>query len=321
MSDSHGHCDAFLPIIGILCVDIAQPLQNLHGNEVHSYLAASYVKYLETAGAKVIPIWNNSPRVYYEEIMNKINGILLPGGAIYFNKKYCKKELTNDSYSSAQHIYDIAVQLNRKGKYFPLWGTCLGFQLMLTHSAGVEDVRQDCQPMNCSRAIKFEDEKVLQQSKLFANISQDMREKMSQQPFGFHFHKYCITKQRLEMFKIAKLWRVLATNEDENGLEFISIVEHKEFPFFGAQFHPERVMFEHMGPQDHCHHCISCFKLNQYFARFFVDQCSKSDNRFANYDDELRHSIYNFPSIYTAPLKLHWQHCFLFKADVDYKSN
>uniref|UniRef100_A0A1I8NU22 Folate gamma-glutamyl hydrolase n=1 Tax=Stomoxys calcitrans TaxID=35570 RepID=A0A1I8NU22_STOCA len=171
MSDSHGHCDAFLPIIGILCVDIAQPLQNLHGNEVHSYLAASYVKYLETAGAKVIPIWLQ------------------------------------------RHKFDIRIQ----GEVFP--------------------------------------------------------------------------------------------------------PPKKIFPFFGAQFHPERVMFEHMGPQDHCHHCISCFKLNQYFARFFVDQCSKSDNRFANYDDELRHSIYNFPSIYTAPLKLHWQHCFLFKADVDYKSN
>ncbi|XP_075163458.1 lethal (3) 72Dr [Haematobia irritans] len=315
---SHGYGDKFVPVIGILCMDIAQALQQMFGNENHSYLAVSYVKYLETAGAKVIPIWNNRPRTYYESIMNKINGILLPGGAIFFNKKYCTKDLTNDSYLSSKYIFDIAVELNRKGKYFPLWGTCLGFQLILTHSSGMADIRQDCQSMNASMAIKFEDAEVLQESKLFQNIALDIVEKMIKQPFGFHFHRYCITKGDLEMFKISNQWRVLALNQDEKGLEFISIVEHKEFPFFGAQFHPERVIFEYMGPQDHCHHCLSCFELNQYFAKFFVSQCCKSHQRFTSYEEEIRHSIYNFSSTYTAPFKLHWQNCFLFKDDADY---
>lgn len=124
---------------------------------------------------------NNRPRAYYEQIMAKINGygkyvlnyihiqipythintfsILLPGGAIFFNQKYCTQDLRNDTYQSSKHIYDIAEESNRKGKYFPLWGTCLGFQLILTHSAGVEDVRQDCVFMNCSLPVKFEDDK------------------------------------------------------------------------------------------------------------------------------------------------------------------
>lgn len=61
----HLNADVCLPIIGILCVDIAQALQQLYGSENHSYLDAAYVKYLEAAGAKVIPIWQVDVGVIY----------------------------------------------------------------------------------------------------------------------------------------------------------------------------------------------------------------------------------------------------------------
>jgi gamma-glutamyl hydrolase len=31
---------------------------------------------------------------------------------------------------------------------------------------------------------------------------------------------------------------------DQNGLEFISTLEAKEFPFYGTQYHPEKNSFE-----------------------------------------------------------------------------
>jgi gamma-glutamyl hydrolase len=37
-----------------------------------------------------------------------------------------------------------------------------------------------------------------------------------------------------------KYFRVIATNKDENGIKFISIVESKLYPFYGVQFHPEK---------------------------------------------------------------------------------
>ena len=33
-------------------------------------------------------------------------------------------------------------------------------------------------------------------------------------------------------------------NTDQEGLEFISAMEHKSLPFFGTQFHPEKNAFE-----------------------------------------------------------------------------
>lgn len=47
----------FTPVIGIMCIDIATALQKTYGEEYTSYIAASYVKYLESAGARVVPIW------------------------------------------------------------------------------------------------------------------------------------------------------------------------------------------------------------------------------------------------------------------------
>ena len=66
------------PIIGIL----AQECQPHFPVEIcsTSYIAASYVKYIESAGARVVPVLINQPEEYYRIIFNSTNGILMPGG-------------------------------------------------------------------------------------------------------------------------------------------------------------------------------------------------------------------------------------------------
>lgn len=55
------------PIIGVVAQETGSP-------EVYSYIAASYVKFIEGGGARVVPIWINKPRKYYKHIMKRING-------------------------------------------------------------------------------------------------------------------------------------------------------------------------------------------------------------------------------------------------------
>lgn len=40
-------------------------------------------------------------------------------------------------------MVDIAIDLNNQGQYFPLWGTCLGFQAMAIALAGNNSLRTD----------------------------------------------------------------------------------------------------------------------------------------------------------------------------------
>jgi gamma-glutamyl hydrolase len=46
----------------------------------YSYIATSYVKYIQMSGAQVIPIFGFSNKSYFDEILPKINGVLFPGG-------------------------------------------------------------------------------------------------------------------------------------------------------------------------------------------------------------------------------------------------
>ena len=68
------------PIIGILAQELPNSLQESY-NET-SYIGAAYVKYIEAAGARVVPILINQDDEYYELMFNSTNGLLIPGGAV-----------------------------------------------------------------------------------------------------------------------------------------------------------------------------------------------------------------------------------------------
>ncbi|KAL2720762.1 chitobiosyldiphosphodolichol beta-mannosyltransferase-like [Vespula squamosa] len=73
------------PIIGILSQELSYGLNRTTEGHYKSYIAASYVKFIESAGARVVPIWIGKNEVYYRNILRKLNGVLWPGGATYFN--------------------------------------------------------------------------------------------------------------------------------------------------------------------------------------------------------------------------------------------
>ena len=47
--------------------------------------------------------------------LNKLNGVLFPGGAGNY------REIGN-------YIYEFAIKENDAGRFYPIWGTCLGFE-------------------------------------------------------------------------------------------------------------------------------------------------------------------------------------------------
>jgi gamma-glutamyl hydrolase len=83
-----------------------------------SYIIDSYVQFLESAGARVVPLIYDG--VLEEELakLDKLNRVLLPGGNAD-GADYC-------SFVSA--ILEKAKDMNDKGIYFPVWAICLGFE-------------------------------------------------------------------------------------------------------------------------------------------------------------------------------------------------
>lgn len=62
------------PIIGILAQETSYALEQVYPGKYKSFIAASYVKFVEGGGARVVPIFIDKPKEYYKGIMKKVNG-------------------------------------------------------------------------------------------------------------------------------------------------------------------------------------------------------------------------------------------------------
>ncbi|KAH8365448.1 hypothetical protein KR093_000872 [Drosophila rubida] len=325
MKRSDGMESAHNPHIGVMCMDMAKSLEKHLGVGIwHSYLPVSYVKQLESVGAVVIPIWIGRERAYYEAIMQLVNGVLLPGGAVLLDDKKPPEHphLTNDCVTAARHIYEIAMAKNAAGEYFPVWGTCLGFQLMMINAAGTKEVRTTCRKPRFE-ALPLQLSRDYAESQLFAGQPDELAQEMGREPFACHQHRYCITESELRHYKLHEDWHVLATRDDEdNAPRFVTLIEHRKYPIAGAQFHPEKVAYELLfAKPDNCResHTAECIKLAQHFANFFVSACRRNANRFASAEQQACHMICNWQPVFCGKfIHSHWLECYLFKQHVDY---
>ncbi|KDO36288.1 hypothetical protein CISIN_1g028817mg [Citrus sinensis] len=68
------------PVIGILSHPGDGASGRLNNSKNASYIAASYVKFVESAGARVIPLIYNEPEEILFEKLKLVNGVLLTGG-------------------------------------------------------------------------------------------------------------------------------------------------------------------------------------------------------------------------------------------------
>lgn len=122
--------NGYKPIIGVM----TQPTEVAHdaveagpavsearvtAGKKGEYIAASYIKFVEAAGGRAVPIHYTADTATLTSLAKSVNGILLPGGGV---------SLSNSSvyYQAGQALYNAAVEFNDAGEHFPIWGTCLG---------------------------------------------------------------------------------------------------------------------------------------------------------------------------------------------------
>ncbi|XP_065074466.1 gamma-glutamyl hydrolase-like isoform X2 [Ochlerotatus camptorhynchus] len=296
------------PVIGVLAQEMSYSLAAKYEEDYESYIAASYVKFVEGAGARVVPIWINKPREYYEDILPKLNGVLLPGGATWFNQ-------SNGYADAGRHIYDVAEEINIQGGFLPLWGTCLGFELLTYLAANGDEHRAHCSSNNQGLPLDFKSD--FRKSRMFGETPDEIIEILASEPVTPNFHQYCVTEKNFSAYGLDREWRVMSTNQDWNGLEFISTIEHKVLPFYGIQFHPEKNIYEWVRNKN-ISHTSNAIKASQYFADFFVNEARKSGQSFQSEVEIDRHVIYNFPMTFTGLKKSAFEQCYLFEGNVGY---
>ncbi|OWF39743.1 Gamma-glutamyl hydrolase [Mizuhopecten yessoensis] len=274
-------CDGKLngrPVIGVLAQS-CDPIDRDYGD---TYIPSTYVKWLESGGAMVVPIRVKENDLYYETIFKSINGVVFPGGGVNILTSYFAK--------AAKLLYNMALKANDKGDYFPLWGTCQGFQQLTVLTSGQDLLShlhaQRMMPLNLTSGFG--------QSRLFADLPTDILTSLTLFNVTANHHNWGLSPKTFSQNQaLQSFYRALSTNVADNGKDFISTFEAIKYPIYGVQWHPEKVPYD-WDLNDALSHTKRGVKVTQYFADFFVEECRKSDHQFPDINTQLSTVISNY---------------------------
>eukprot|EP00112_Aurelia_sp_Birch-Aquarium-sp1_P021561 Seg584.3 transcript_id=Seg584.3/GoldUCD/mRNA.D3Y31 product="Gamma-glutamyl hydrolase" protein_id=Seg584.3/GoldUCD/D3Y31 len=287
------------PIIGILSQEMSPHLLPTDSKGA-SYIAASYVKYIESAGGRVVPILTTMSKLEIENIFRSINGLLYPGGdAPLFKSRY---------FNNSALLYTLAKKANARGDFFPIWGTCLGFQALSSIVAGKQVVsRSDATdlilPLNLTNYGVH--------SRMLKDAPQGLINMLAKERLTYNFHHNCVTPDTfVNNKKLKKAFKVVSYNNDVNGKTFISTMEGINQPFYGTQWHPEKNCFE-WSLERNIAHSKDAVSVTQYFADFFVNEARKSQHSFDSEEEANKYLIYNYSPVYTGDAG-HFEQCYVF---------
>lgn len=274
------------PVIGILTQMVSDEVMKPFGS---TYIPASYVKYTESGGSRVMPIRLTLSNAEYEEIFKRINGLLLIGGAV---------DLVASDYARvAKLFYKLALAANDAGDFFPIWGTCMGMQLLTVLVAG-KSLLTKTTAENVALPLNLTAE--ANSSRMFEGFPTDLMKALTEEPLTGNFHRYGVTVEDFQKNKeLHSFFFILSTNIAENGAEFVSTIEAKRYPFYGVQWHPEVNSFQWSKKLNfpHSRHAV---QLSSLLAQFFINEGRRSLHQFDNPEDETLPLIYNYTPVYAA---------------------
>ena len=273
------------PIIGIM----AQATKRMTFEGLgKNYIPASYVKFLESSGARVVPIFNDLTENETKEIFKSINGAVFPGGIV---------NLFTSGYANvSRRIFQLAKKRNDDGGYFPIMGMCLGHQILAAVVNNNTDNRILTDSYNMTAPLNLP--KNFRDSKLFRDIPKDRVEAFNATLITPHFHNLSLPVRLFqESEELKDFYKVLTTNIDRHGVEFVSTMEAKNYPFYSMQWHPEKCPFEWVSMKA-IPHFLPSIQLSQYISNFFVEEAKLSQNRFPSDEAERVALIYNYNPVY-----------------------
>ena len=311
------------PIIGILSMP-----SSYSAYKGQSDFPASYVKFLEQAGARVVPIPYDLDAGALEALLQSLNGALFTGGAAPFFSPAPAHAPT--AYAlTAQRIYAEVQAAAAKGETWPLWGTCLGHECVAlrARARAVRAPRLPRLPRPPPRARSTASLRAGSsawsppawtmrrrrcRAALTAKISQwrwtgrrrrrrracGARRRMC---IGYNAHTQGFTPADFNGdAKLSAAFNVLGTSQDRAGKTFVASMEGKTLPIYTTQWHPEKAAYEWNGAElyNDINHSPLAVSSSYYPAAFFVNQARMNNRSFASADDENAALIYNYAPVF-----------------------
>lgn len=297
------------PVIGILSVPTSSVGNANLTQYGASFIPASYIKWIESAGARVLPIQFDSTAADLHAYFNAINGLVLIGG---------NADIFEGPFAAVTNVLlNMAANASRNGDSLPVWGTCQGFEQLAVYFSGGEHILSKVDAEQLFLPLEFT--KGAEKSALLQAMSPAMLKSLRTNNLTANLHSESLLLETVTTSATLTLAvNVLATNVDREGKRFVSLMQGRELPFYAAQFHPEKNGYEFDQAWDSKAteiHKDAGIEMAQYFASAFVRR-SRENKHIASDASWLQAKlIYNFAPLYTSkvlPGRNLWEQAYIF---------
>jgi gamma-glutamyl hydrolase len=250
-----------------------------------SYIPQSYVKWLEMHGARVVPIMFDIPKQIINVILNQIDGLLLIGGTI---ESIVVQKAHYRFLSTLRYIVNKITHFNLIGNHFPIFSICLGFQLlpMICDECSVDKISDNFvnhKKISFLRKYGPEPVKFLPVENRDMTVSPPMqdyfsktdKDEIARDSCTAMIHNKSFIMNAKYMKEYNKYINVTATSSAD-GKQYVAAYQFKSLPFYGVQFHPEKVFYEHI--QENIPHGSTAKMFSSKLCQMFMKECSKNYN-------------------------------------------
>ena len=292
------------PVVGLLLKNITEEYGNIIPG-AKLVVEDTYVSFLEQGGARVIPIDYTSSFEDINKILAQVDGVLFPGGGT--NLTLMKNGIFDLSQftKAGQFILNKSIELKNQNSFpIPIWGTCLGFELILMAMANDPNFLQNCSHCDHYPASLdyFIDPYYTQ---LFGKMSPIDVLKLSSIPLTPNNHEHGITRELFNDKTYNYLHQYIKLTSESNASDslsnFIASVEGIDIPIYATQYHPEKWVYVN---NVEFNHYIDTAVLMQEHSEIFLSKCRErmeALNRDDTDFDIYKESIYTLNSFYYSP--------------------
>jgi len=246
---------------------------------------AAYVKYMEAQGARVVPIIYGESWETTLDKLEKVDGVLFPGGG-------------GDYIEVGKKILEYVKAKNDAGHFYPLWGTCLGYERLVQYTADVGDAALTLIGLDkASVPLKFTKNPLL--TRMFRPFGLKAYE-FERLPLTYNSHDWAVDPKLFKTDKaLSEFWDVTSISTvPNNGTEFVASIEAKHYPIYGTQFHPEKPS-ELWTDGYNVNHSWESIQLQETFSKEFVGMARENKNTFADFNEYAKYDISNYQTIQT----------------------
>jgi len=286
------------PVIGVLSLPMDSDGAGSTDSSATSYIVSSYVKWLEGAGARVVPIRFDTSYDKVDALLPKLNGVLFTGGSAGIR---IKGQLTPFGNMGC-YIYNKIVNMNNNGQYFPLWGTCLGFEFIQICASNNQPGLLSSYVGGVGYTATTTFTAAAATSRLFSgNDGSYIMNMMEEQSVAYLYHAYGVSPSTFNsVSSLNQNFNLLATQVDPNNAVFVAAIENKKYPIYATQFHPEKNMYE-WSITEPFPHTPESTEMSTYFVNFFMNEVRKNTNNAEAHDPSALDSllIYNTDTVFT----------------------